>query len=190
MIIKQTVAPTTEPISLTEAKSHMRVDISDDDDYITSLITAAREYIEFATRRALITQTWRYSLEKWPTGDEFEIPKPPLQSITTFQYTDSDGTTSDVDSDLYEVDTDSEPARIKLAYGQSWPSETLKATNPIQVTFVAGYGDDAEDVPGYLRHAIKFLVEHWYENREPVAAVTLMPVPLAVDSLIWLNRVY
>lgn len=191
MIIKQTAAPAVEPVSLTEAKSHLRVDISDDDDYISGLIKSAREYIEGATRQALITQTWRLSLDAWPEGNEITIPKPPLQSVTSIIYKDSDGNSTTWSTSAYIVDSDSEPGRVVLAYGQSWPSVTLYPANPIQITFKAGYGDAASSVPQHLIHAIKFLVAHWYENREPVTVgAVARDVPLAVDSLIWLNRVY
>jgi uncharacterized phiE125 gp8 family phage protein len=191
MIIKQTAAPAVEPVTVAEAKAHMRVDISDDDDYITALIVAAREYIEGATRRALITQTWRYSLDGWPDGDEIVLPKPPLQSVTSIVYKDEDGTANTWSSSGYIVDTDSDPGRVVLAYGESWPSVTLYPAAPIQITYKAGYGDAAANVPGHLRHAIKFLVAHWYENREPVTVGQVArDVPLAVDSLIWLYRAF
>lgn len=190
MRLKLVTPPAVEPVSLDELKSHLRVDIADDDDYIGGLIMAAREYIEETTRRSLTTQTWRLSLDDWPDDDEIELPRPPLQSIISFQYTDSDGITTDVDAGSYEIDTDSEPGQIVLANNQSWPDVILKAANPVQVTYVAGYGDAGSDVPGRLRHAIKLLAAHWYENREPVAAVKLMPIPFAVESLIYLNRVY
>lgn len=87
------------------------------------------------------------------------------------------------------MDTDSEPGRVVLKHGQSWPSTTLRTMNPVQVTYVAGYGL-AASVPPHLVQLIKLLVSHWYENREPVVVGSITAsIPLAVDSLIWLNRV-
>lgn len=188
MRLKLITDPAEEPVSLTEAKAHLRVDIDDDDTFIASLITAAREYVEGAAHRAFVTQTWRLNLDEWPGDDEIELPRPPLQSVTSITYKDSDGTTTTWSSSEYEVDTDSEPGRVKLAYGYSWPSATLAATNPIKITFVAGYGD-AEDVPQKWKQAILLLLGHWYENREATIAGTIQrSIPLAVDSLIWLDR--
>jgi len=64
-----------------------------------------------------------------------------------------------------------------------WPSEILYPTNPITVTFVAGY-TGISLIPVTLIHAIKLLICHWYENREPLAPIRLMPVPRGYDQLI------
>jgi len=187
MILKQTVAPAAEPVTLTEAKSHLRVDISDDDTLIEGLITAARDMIEKMARRALITQTWRYSLDGWPGGDEIRLPRPPLQSVASIVYKESDGTSNSWDTAAYIVDSDSEPGRVVLAYGESWPSVTLYPAAPIQITFVAGYGD-ADDVPETWKQAIKLLVAHWYENREAIQMEKMGEIPFAVESLVGLDR--
>jgi len=191
MILKQIAAPAVEPVSLAEAKLHLRVDIADDDAYIEALIAAAREYFEGATGRALITQEWRLSLPGFPCGSEIELPRAPLQTVDHFAYTDSDGTVTHVDATTYAADTDSEPGRIVLKYGEYWPANTLATLNPVQVEYTAGYGDAATDVPAHMRQAIKLLVAHWYENREPVTAGEVArAVPFALQSLIYLYRIY
>lgn len=190
MILKQTAAPASEPVTTDEAKSHVRVDISDDDTLIDSLIASARDTIEKLARRALITQTWRLSLDNWPDGDAIELPRPPLQSVSSITYTESDGTVNTWDTSGYIVDTDSEPGRVVLAYGESWPSVTLYPAAAIKITFVAGYGDEAGDVPEPWKQAIKLLVAHWYENREPIQAGKMEQIPFAVDSLIHMDRNY
>jgi len=191
MITKLVTAPAVEPVTLAEAKAHLRVDITDDDTLISSLITSARQYIERAIRRALVTQTWRASIDEFPASGEIVLPKPPLQSVTSIQYTDINDSTSTIASSTYTVDTDSEPGRIVLKYGQSWPSTSLANTNPVQVTFVAGYGA-AADVPAHFKQAILLLAGHWYENREAIAVTGAIPkeMPLAVSSLIGLDRVW
>mgnify|MGYP000365478232 CR=1 FL=1 len=73
--------PAVEPISLAEAKAHLRVDTSADDSLITSLIVAARKYFEERTRRSLITQSWKLTLDDFPT--EFTLTRPPIQSVTS-----------------------------------------------------------------------------------------------------------
>lgn len=184
----RTVAPVTEPVHLDEVRDHLRVDITDDDTLIEALITAAREYVEQASRRALVTQTWRYNLDQFPAADEIELPRPPLKSVTSITYRDSDGTTHTLASSVYEVDTDSQPGRVRLAYGEDWPSDTLAETNPVRITFVAGYGD-ADDVPKRWKQAILLLVGHWYENREAVMVGSIpREIPFAVESLINLDR--
>jgi uncharacterized phiE125 gp8 family phage protein len=191
MRLKLATAPASEPVTLAEAKAHLRVDISDDDTLIDGLIASARRYFEEAARRALITQTWRLSLDGWPSGDEIELPRPPLQSVTSVIYKDQDGNATTWAAANYIVDTDSEPGRIVLAYGQSWPTGVLYPANPIQITYKAGYGDAGSSVPTQMKQAILLLIGHYYENREDtIAGTTIKAIPLGVHSLIWLNRAY
>lgn len=186
----RSIEPAVEPVHVIEARDHLRVDSGDDDSVIEDVISAAREHIEEAARRALVTQTWKLYLDEWPVFDFINLPRPPLQSVTSVKYTDKDGLQTTWDSSNYLVDTASEPGRIVLAYGVSWPNVTLRPMNPIEVTFVAGYGDP-DDVPQRWRRAILLLAGHWYENREATISGTIArTVPFAVESLINLDRIY
>lgn len=197
--LTRTSDPSEEPVSLAEAKSHLRVDVSDDDTLIEGLIKAARIYVENATRRALVTQTWQLDLDDWPSAgkmptatDEIALPRPPLGSVTSVVYVDSDGDSNTFSADDYDVDTVTEPGRIVLGYGKTWPTATLRPMSPIAVTYVAGYGD-AADVPQHVKQMMLMLLAHWYENREATitgAGVVASPVPFAVESLLWLERVF
>ena len=189
MALKLVSGPTEEPVSLDEAKIQCRVDISDDNALITSLITEARQMVEEMARRALITQTWRLSLDRWPACDYISLPLPPLQSVESLVYLDQEGNETTWDSSNYIADLDSEPGRLVLGYNKVWPSTTLYPVNPIQITFKAGYGDDAANVPELWKRAIKLMVGHWYENREAAISGTILrDIPLGVQSLIWLDR--
>ena len=116
-------APATEPISLDDAKAHLRVDHTSENDLITSLITSFRamvDGVDGTLNRALITQTWDLLLDAFPCGDEYiEIPLPPLQSIESFTYKDTDGEVQTLTSSDYFLDQVSEPARLYPAYGTS-----------------------------------------------------------------------
>ena len=181
--------PAAEPVSLTEAKAHCRVDISDDDTLITSLITVAREVVEAIARRALVTQTLELTADEFPEGDTITVPRPPLQSVTSIKYTDEDETESTFSSDYYIVDTDSEPGRIVLKSDYSWPSDTLQAANGVRTRFVAGFGG-AADVPQKYKQAVLLLVGHYYENREMAISTGAVPkeIPMGVAALLWLDR--
>lgn len=179
-------APTAEPISVTEAKSHLRVDISADDTLIGTYITAARQYAEQHLWRALVTQTWDLVLDYWPMGSRIEIPWPPLQSVTSVTYTDDNGDTSTYSSANYIVDTYGEPGGIVLKSTASWPSATLQEVNAVKVRFVAGYGA-ASAVPEPIKSAIKLLVGTLYENREDVQnapGIVVTSLPFGVQSLL------
>lgn len=184
-------APTEEPITLDEAKDHLRVDGTDEDALIMGLIKAARVQCELHSRRRFVTQTWELGLECWP-ADAIVLPGPPLQGVTWLKYTDSAGVQATMSSGDYVVDTLSEPGRLLLGYGKCWPMVTLQAGPAIRVRYVAGYGTPYV-VPETYKQAIKLLVGHYYENRE---AVVLSPgltaaqgqVPMAVDALLMTDR--
>ena len=186
MDLQLVAAPAVEPVSLAEAKTHCRVEISDDDSLINALITAARELCEAYTGRLFITQTWDFVRWTWPSGTIMRLPRPPLQSVTYIHYTDHDAVTSTFASSNYLVEVVGEPGRVVLLEGKSWPTVALYPAAAIWTRFVAGYGDTGSDVPGPIRQAILLLVGHWYEHREAVLTGTVArEMPLAVQALLW-----
>lgn len=177
--------PAVEPITLAEAKAHLRVDWTDDDNYITALITAARMITEERTSRALITQTWDYVLDNFPDKDYLYLRKATLQSVTYVNYIDSSGITGVMPTTDYVVDTDSIPGRIFLGFAKIWPVVILQPASAVRIRMVCGYGD-ASTVPQPLKQAMFFLISNWYEQREPVilSRSQLLPVPMTFDLLI------
>lgn len=172
-----TTAPSAEPLATDDtpsakynAKDHLRVDASDDDDLIAQLIVAVRRHAEQVLSRALITQTWTAYYDAFPA--EIELPMPPLQSVTSVKYVDTSGSEQTVSADDYTVDTDREPGRIVPAYGESWPA-TRDQINAVYVKYVCGYGDLASDVPDDIVAALKLLLGHYYEHREGVIVGTI-----------------
>ena len=185
-----TTSPSIEPLSVIEAKDHLRVDGDDDEVLIAAYIKAAREFAEAYTGRTLINTVYTLSLDKFPTSsDAIEIPAAPLASVTSISYVDTDGATDSMDSSDYRVDTSSEPGRITVAYGNSWPS-TRDITNAVSIVYTGGYGTSRDDVPEGIRMAMRLLVGHMYENREAVVIGTAAnELPLAVESLLDAYRV-
>lgn len=180
--------PTVEPVSVAEAKAHCRVDTTDDDTLLGNLIKGARQYVESICqpRRALISQTWKLVLDRWPVSNTLELGVAPLASVSSVKYTDEDGVETTFSSSNYLVDTYSEPGRLRLKADASWPSVTLQALNGLVVTFTAGYGASSSYVPETFRQAILLLVGNWYENREAQAVSGAVPKALAfaVDALV------
>lgn len=183
-----TDAPAVEPVTLAEAKLHLRVDGDDENAYITSLIIAGREWAEGFTRRAFINRSVRLSLDEFPS--EIKLPFGTTSSVNTLTYTDTDGASQTLTSGVtYTLDTHSEPARIVPYYNTDWPS-TRDVPNAVQVTYVVGYGEAATAVPTSIKQAILLAVGHWYEHREMVAdAGTLAEVPLAAQALLTQYRI-
>lgn len=177
-------APATEPISVSEAKAHMRIDSTADDNYITALITAVRIVTENLTGRSLVTTTWDYFLSDFPCGDEILLRRPKLQSVTSLKYKDTDGIETTWGASNYIVDGNSDPGRIVLTYGNTWPSLALYPSNPISIRYVSGYGA-ATAVPQPLKNAMFFLVAHLYEVRQPVDIGNIAnKIPMTYDYLI------
>jgi uncharacterized phiE125 gp8 family phage protein len=190
MSLKLITAPTSEPITLAEAKSHCRVDISADDTYIGTLIQAAREWCEAHDWRAYMPQTWELYLDAFPACSMIELPRPPLTSVTSIKYTDSDGVEHTQSSSEYLVDTVSTPGRIVLKTNYTWPSAVLREANGAYIRFVCGYAS-AADVPQPIKQAMLLLIGHWYENREnsTVGAVN-RSIEFGVKALLDVNRAF
>ena len=191
MGIQVTTEPTVEPVSVSEAKDHLRVTSSDDDTYIGTLIKAARQRAEGYTRRALVTQTIQYTMEAFPT--EMMLPRPPVASITSINYVDSDGISqsfTDFQSDL----ADQANPKVKPSYGNSWPT-ARDQYGAVTVTYVAGYGggdspDTITNIPQDIRHAILLMVGTWYENREDaIVGTSTMAMPEVAKNLLHPYRV-
>lgn len=190
--------PASEPLTLAEAKTHLRVDTSDDDEYVNALIVAARNHVESITRRALITQTWDLYIDDFPGVDNpIELPKAPLQSVTSIIYVDENGDEQTLNASSYIVSTVGVPGRITPEYELDWPV-TREIVDAVRIRFVAGYEDSgsspqdlADNVPDAIKHAIKLIISHWYENREPVNIGNIItPLPMAIDALLAPYRVY
>lgn len=184
-------APVAEPVTLDEAKSQLRILHSDEDDLLNRFIVAARNYVEAITGRALITQTWDLTLDDFPARESglIELPKAPLQSVTSVTYTDTAGDPQTWDAGEYVVSTASRVGKIYPAYGYQWPS-TQAQREAVAVRFVAGYGDDVDDVPDDIRHAILMLIGHYDRFREAITDLNTIDVPYGVRALLAPHKIH
>ena len=178
-------APAQEPVSLSDAKAHLRVDTTDDDLLIGRLITGARSELERGLGRALITQSWTYWLDVWPSGYAVPLPLAPVQSIEAVRIYALDDSYSTLPASGYLLDGLGSPPRLIRRGTIAW-LQPLRPGNGIAIDFTAGHGTQPTDVPAALRIALQVLVGHWYEHRELAdssggLAVTL---PLMVRDLI------
>lgn len=182
--VRQTDAA-AEPLDLGEAKQHSRIDIEEDDIYIYSLVKRARMHVENMTRRALISQTWTVYHDDFVS--QMYIPRPPLISVQSVQYKDTEDSTQTVASTVYTVDTNSTPGRVFEKTGQGWPS-TLGDPQSAWINYTAGYGTSGTDVPEPIKHAMLILIEHWYDlGRQPVIVqpgATSVKVDFTINALL------
>lgn len=177
-------APAVEPITLSEAKAHLRVDTNAEDTLIQSLIMASRLHIEAALDLALITQTWRLHLDRWPRARSLNFPLSPVQSLTVVKIYDDADESETLDNTAFILDGTANPARLVLSGRASLPIPG-RVANGIEIDFVAGYGDEPSDVPQTIRQALLLLVAHWYEHREPVEiGTTTTTIPGTVSELL------
>lgn len=176
-------APTSEPITIEEAREHLRVDITDDDVLISSLITAAREYCEKYQNRALITQTRELYLDSWPDASYIEL-RSPLASVTHIKYYGTDDTEYTMAATDYFVDTKSFVGLVGLGYGKSWPTTTLRSFNGIVVRYVCG----VDTVDQMVKAGMLLLIGWMYENREAASEKNFAEVPFGTKVLLGLDR--
>jgi uncharacterized phiE125 gp8 family phage protein len=156
--------PVQEPVSLAEAKDHLRVDVTADDVLIDSLVTQSRERCERILGKALYTQTLDYQLDAFPSNGFINLPyTPPLQSVTSITYVDEDGNSDTVSSDDYIVDTAN--GRLVLKADTDWPVVTLQRVAGVTVRYVAGYTNRA-GIPDSVKHVMLLAIGDSYENRE------------------------
>jgi uncharacterized phiE125 gp8 family phage protein len=182
----RSVQPATEPVTLSEAKAQCRVDISDDDAYLTALITCAREYLEEMLDLSMITQTWQARYDVFPLW-EIILPRPPMRpAAVTVTYRDEAGNDQTLlsASNQFQVDSNIVPGRIYPLYNGVWPA-VRGDENSVTVQWQAGYGAAGTAVPSILRQAMLILIAHWYEMRQPVFAgySQVVPVPLTFQTL-------
>lgn len=185
MWLSQVTAPAETPVTLSEAKAHLRVLNVSQDALITALIEAATTHLEGRhgiLGRALVTQTWDTRIDRfpWQARGRLELPLPPLQTVTWIKYIDDVGAEQTLATDQYAVDPQHLIGCVRPAYGKQWPT-TLCDEGAVRIRFVAGYGA-ASAVPRPIKQAILLLVGHWWVHREAVGDAG-GPMALAVEAL-------
>lgn len=164
-----TAAPAVEPVTTAEAKAHLRVDHSTEDSLIAGLVQAARELCEAYTGRRFVTQTVRVSYADFPRGEyawdsAVRFPVEPVQSVSSVQYYDGDGTLTTLGASAYQTWLDHSPPLIGPAPNGVWPSVQEDRQPAVLVTAVVGYGLAAA-VPQMVKAAVLLAVGDWYANR-------------------------
>lgn len=183
--------PEVEPVSLAEAKGHLNASGSSKDDYITSLTLASRVAIERYLNRALITQEWKVFYDRW--CEELQIPFPPLQSIETVKFFDTNGVEQTLtQGDYLWVVKTAEPGRVLRKYGAVYPELQMGRPDAIEIAFTAGYGDEATDVPEPIKVGIKLMLAAYYEHRSDVVVgpQSVNKIPSHVTDMIHPYRIY
>lgn len=155
-------APSVEPLTVADVTGPLRIDYSEDDTELSHLITEARQWAEDnQLGRVLVNRTVTEYFNGF--GGDLELRWPTVQSVTSVEYVDSDGATQTLSTDTYELGHHLGIGRIRLQYNQTWPT-TRDQEDSVTVTYVAGYGTAAADVPRAIRQALILYVNYRYDG--------------------------
>lgn len=188
MSVRVITPPAETPVSLDEAKAHLRVEWNDEDDYVQSLVEASTQAIDATgwLGRSLLTQTLELAIDGSDAAcSQIDLPFRPIQSIVSVKYDDASGVEQTLDASTYSL------ASSKLVFTGTQP--WWSTCTPVRIRYIAGYGSDASSVPAPIKHAIKLLIGHLFQNREIVTdgrGNQPFEVPQAFESLLSPYRVY
>jgi uncharacterized phiE125 gp8 family phage protein len=180
----RTVAPAVDPVTLAEAKLWARIDHSAHDEMVSSMLAGAIAHLDGYTGmlgRCIINQTWKQKFHDW--SRDLRLPFPDVSTITSVKYFDATNAEQTVSSSLYELLEDERGSFVRMTGDFTDPAIYDERSDAVSVTFVAGYGAAAENVPDAIKAAIKMLVAHWYD--QPAAAEQPMTeIPFGVTAMI------
>ena len=163
---KLITAPVKQLITTDDAKTHLREDASANDAYIDDLVLSATSMFESETEKQLLTATWEYYLDAFPTV--INLPYGPVQSVVSIKYYDTDGTEQTLSTSDYDVAIEGNIARIQSKTA-GWPTTDEDTLNAVIVQYTAGYGDDPYDVPQDIISAVRLILGDLYDKREDFA---------------------
>lgn len=159
--LKETSTPEVEPISVAEVKTFLRISHDGDDAVLSNYIKAARQFCETYTGIAMISRDFKVSFDISGKAlrRNYPIPKAPVSAISSVKMVSYSAQETSLESGAYETDTGFN--RIFIM------NNGLNAANQraIEINFIAGYGENASDIPETLRHAVLMKTAQMYESR-------------------------
>ena len=178
--LTRTANPVVLPVSVDEFKTQTRLDYLRPETY-PRLVEVATAAVEAFTRRSLITQEWTLQADSFPGSRTFVLPRGPLQTVTAITYLDPNGLDQTVSTSLYGFAAD---GRVYLLPGESWPTGVYEVPGAVTITYVTGYGDQPEDLPHELRHAVMMLAVHYFDAPGATSEKDFKQVPFGLTSLL------
>lgn len=190
MVFTLKTAPTSKAVKLDLVKDHLKVTGTSENSYINLLIDSAQNFAEKYQERKFITQTWTAKFERFQ--NEFLLPFPPLQSVSSVSYYNDSDVLTTVATSVYEVDTGSEHelGKVVLADGQSWPTDVDEREKPVEIEFIVGYGNTHTSVPAETKNWMLLQIGSMYENRQTEIVGTIVGRFNAGIHLLDYNKVY
>lgn len=186
---KLVTGPSSEPITLAEAKLYLRVDDSTEDALITAIITAARRKFENDTYHYLMPQTWElYLNQNEINSEQISINKSDITAISSVKYYDQSNTQQTLSTSDYQTAIQGRPYSIQL----TTVPQVYNRLEAMVIRFTLGY-TNAAAVPEDIKTAIKTLIGTLYENRQTIVTGTQVnEVPDTYKFIMenYRNRVY
>jgi uncharacterized phiE125 gp8 family phage protein len=164
--------PSAEPVTLAEAKTHLRVDGTDEDTLITTHIAAARRQVEIYTGAGLVTQRWTETFDGFPCSpySGISLTRGPVLSIVSVAYLDTAGQSQTLSSATYVLNQTPLSADLWLVSGQSWPA-TQAQRGAVTIVYSVGFGSGSTAIPDDIRASILLRIADLYRNREAQGAL-------------------
>lgn len=185
-LLVRTGPASAAPVSVAEVKLDQRIEHDDDDALLEALIIAATEYAREFVGKALISEEWALSLRSAGRDGRISLPVTPVSALVSATYFDADNQAQSLNVSDFYLYSGEDWSYIEPVNG-SWPT-VYDRLDAITVTFTAGFGADAADVPSTIRQAIRLLVGHWYENRLAASDIVVQKIPFGADALLGLSR--
>ncbi len=165
MQVQQLTYPTTTVITLEEAKTHLRVDSTNEDMLIMDCIRSATSMIEAYTNRILMSATYSAYIDEAEIVAQtpFEIKGYyPISAISSIEYYNTSDTWATIPSTDYSKDIIGHVARI---YFTKLPQVKSNTLNTYKINFTAGYAD-RDKIPYEILGWIKIITGFYYESRQ------------------------
>ena len=182
MSVAITTPADTMPISLPEAREHLRIDGTFEDSYLEALIASATDHVEKYCGRSFTEQGLTLYLDAF--ADEMQLPRGPISAITGITYYDANNALQTLPTSVYDADLISDPAVVALAFNQAWPT-TYSRRNAVRIAYTT-----AATVPDAVKMAIKLIMGQWFEMRSAVSDKIVYEIPNGIAALLANHRSY
>ncbi|HEY3694069.1 head-tail connector protein [Phenylobacterium sp.] len=192
MSVRVITPPTETVTAVDEAKLHLRIDASDEDDLVDALTWAAQGQIEATTQRRYCAQVLEWVRDCW--GDQMVLPVAPGTdcskiTVVSVKYVDTTGALQTLDPNLYWVRPHGPTLAVVRRWFTIWP---WLGDGAERVVIRFSIASTAGDAPFTVKAAAKLLIGHFYAHREAVVGVdnrdSSAPLPIGVEQLLNAER--
>lgn len=171
--------PAIEPVPIEDIRDWLKIDATEEDATLATLVATARTALERHVRRAFVSQTWRFIYASTAPDGTMRLPLAPLLSVVELRVYDASGAITSAPSGAIELDRDAERPAARLT-----DADLRGRAARIEIDATMGYGAAAADVPAPLRQAIRMLVAAWHGRRGDAGAEDAGKLPDAVAALV------